>query len=114
MLLELHFRGLRFRSGVRVVEVRDLTRTVDGREVRGPIRNPIVRLGFRLFGRREQLRFLDVTCERMRRLTEEALRAGSDNDDVRQVAEDVTAHPAPGTGGINDELARNLDADAGI
>ncbi len=35
--------------------------------------NPFLRLGFRIFGRREQLRFYDSTCERLRRLTEQAL-----------------------------------------
>jgi uncharacterized protein (UPF0548 family) len=37
------------------------------------IRNPIVRLGFRLFGRREQIRFARVCGERMVRFTTEAL-----------------------------------------
>ena len=36
--------------------------------------NPIIRLGFRLFGRREQLKFLARTGERMARLTAAALR----------------------------------------
>lgn len=36
---------------------------------RAPDPNPVVRLGFRLFGRREQLRFYDATCRRMRALT---------------------------------------------
>ncbi len=40
---------------------------------RAPIRNPIVRLGFRLFGRREQVRFARVCGERMVRFTTEAL-----------------------------------------
>ena len=31
----------------------------------GRIPNPIVRLGFRLFGRREQMRFARRSCERM-------------------------------------------------
>ncbi len=31
----------------------------------GRIRNPIVRLGFRIFGRREQVRFAKSACERM-------------------------------------------------
>ena len=47
------------------------------RSRRARVPNPIVRLGFRLFGRREQLRFYDCTCERMRRLVEEALRRSS-------------------------------------
>jgi uncharacterized protein (UPF0548 family) len=36
---------------------------------RGPIRNPIVRAGFALFGRRTQLRFYARASERMRALT---------------------------------------------
>jgi len=39
------------------------------------ISNPVVRLGFRLFGRREQTRFARSACERMRRLTEAELAA---------------------------------------
>jgi uncharacterized protein (UPF0548 family) len=37
------------------------------------IRNPLIRLGFRLFGRGVQLRFARRACERMLRLTEEEL-----------------------------------------
>lgn len=40
---------------------------------RAPGGNPIARMGFRLFGRRQQLRFYERTCERMLRLTEEGL-----------------------------------------
>ena len=29
-----------------------------------------------------------------------------------KVAQEVTAHPAPGAGAVHDELVRNLDADA--
>jgi uncharacterized protein (UPF0548 family) len=38
-----------------------------------PIPNPVVRLGFRLLGRRKQKQFARRACKRMRRLTEEAL-----------------------------------------
>jgi uncharacterized protein (UPF0548 family) len=41
----------------------------------GEIANPIVRLGFRLFGRRVQLRFINRSLERMRRLVAEELGA---------------------------------------
>jgi len=116
MLLQARFHGLRFRLGVRVGEVHDETRDVDGRKVRvwgwnyrtltghlemgqidyevwkwldrgevefrisafsrpAHIPNPLVRLGFRLFGRREQIRFAHHACERMTRLTAEALQA---------------------------------------
>jgi uncharacterized protein (UPF0548 family) len=110
MLLILHFQGLRFHVGVRVGDVYDETRELDGRAGRvfgwnyrtlqghveqgqmdwqvwkfrdsgevlfrissfsRPARagNPLIRLGFRIFGRREQLRFLRLTAERMERLT---------------------------------------------
>jgi uncharacterized protein (UPF0548 family) len=36
---------------------------------RADIRNPVVRVGFRLFGRREQVRFARHACDRMARLT---------------------------------------------
>ena len=39
------------------------------------IDNPLLRLGFRLLGRRKQARFGRTACERMRRLTEDELRA---------------------------------------
>jgi uncharacterized protein (UPF0548 family) len=55
-----------------------------------PDRNPLVRLGFRLFGRREQLAFLHSTLERMRRLTETALREGG-GEPVERQAEELTA-----------------------
>lgn len=109
MLLEAKWHGLTFMFGVRVTDVVDDTRTVDGRSVRvwgwsyatleghleigqmdyelwkwldsgevefrihvvsrrAPVRNPLVRLGFRIFGRGQQLRFARHACERMRRL----------------------------------------------
>jgi uncharacterized protein (UPF0548 family) len=118
MLLEARWRGLTFRFGVRVTDVVDETRTVDGRPARvwgwsyatleghleigqmdyelwkwidtgevefrihafsrrAPVRNPIVGLGFRIFGRGEQLRFARHACERMSRLVELELDPGS-------------------------------------
>jgi uncharacterized protein (UPF0548 family) len=112
MLLVLHFHALRIPVGVRVGDVYDEDRELDGRpgrlfgwnygtleghvekgqmdwqvwkfpdsgEVLFRIRscsrpagggNLLVRIGFRLVGRREQLRFLKLTAERMARLTEE-------------------------------------------
>jgi uncharacterized protein (UPF0548 family) len=112
MLLVLHFHFLRIPLGVRVGDVYDETRMLDGRAGRvfgwnyrtleGHVErgqmdwqvwsfsdddvlfrissfaqpsgagNPFIRLGFRLFGRREQLRFLRMTAARMARLTAEA------------------------------------------
>jgi hypothetical protein len=43
----------------------------------GEIRNPIVRLGFRLFGRRVQLRFITNSLRRMRELVATDLAAGA-------------------------------------
>jgi hypothetical protein len=112
MLLVLHFHALRIPVGVRVGDVYDDDRELDGRPGRlfgwnyrtleghveqgqmdwqvwkfpdsGEVlfrihslsrpargRNPLVRIGFRLFGRKEQLRFLKLTAERMARSTEE-------------------------------------------
>jgi uncharacterized protein (UPF0548 family) len=42
------------------------------------ITNPIVRLGFHLFGRRQQTRFARNACERMRRLSKGELAAGGE------------------------------------
>lgn len=110
MLLEVRFRGLRFRCGVRVGDVLDEVRELDGRRVhvwgwgyrtleghleegqldyevwewedsgevefaihvvsrRAREGNFILRMGFRLFGRREQVRFAHRACERMVQLT---------------------------------------------
>lgn len=74
------------------------------RRARDP--NLIVRLGFRLFGRREQLRFYDSTCERMRRLVEEALR--SDAEAVRRTSRETTTYGEGGDEAAHEELARNV------
>jgi len=112
MLLVLHFCFLRIHVGVRVGDVYDTSRRLDGRVGRvfgwsyrtleghvergemnwqvwkfpdsGEVMfrifsfsqaagggNLLLRAGFRVFGRREQLRFLNMTAERMARLTRE-------------------------------------------
>jgi uncharacterized protein (UPF0548 family) len=117
VLLEVRFWGLRFRTGVRVGDVLDDERLVDGRPVRlwgwgyrtleghlergqmdysvwkwrdtgevefrvhaysrrAHVPNPLVRLGFRLFGRREQVRFARSLCRRMAALTAAVLAEG--------------------------------------
>jgi uncharacterized protein (UPF0548 family) len=128
MLLEVRFWKLvRFRFGVRVGAVVDLTRSEGGRDVRSwgwsyrtlqghlemgqmdyqvwkwldtgdvefrihvvsrpaQIPNPIIRWGFRLLGRREQVRFARRACERMARLL-----AG---EDVTRAADEVTVRAA--------------------
>jgi uncharacterized protein (UPF0548 family) len=113
MLLELRFLGLRIYAGVRVGDVYDEERELDGRPghvwgwnyrtLKGHVEqgqmdwqvwcfpepgevlfrisafskpardgNPILALGFRLFGRREQLKFLHRTSERMAHLAARA------------------------------------------
>ncbi|MDX6571546.1 MAG: hypothetical protein QOC86_702 [Gaiellales bacterium] len=59
---------------------------------RAPVSNPIIRLGFRIFGRREQLAFLHSTMRRMAELS--ALAAGdrSDADELRAASAELTAH----------------------
>jgi uncharacterized protein (UPF0548 family) len=56
-------------------------------------RNPLVRLGFRLFGRRQQLKFYRRACARMVRLTEAELERGSGGDPVPRVADRLTVQP---------------------
>jgi uncharacterized protein (UPF0548 family) len=75
------------------------------RRARDP--NPIVRVGFRLFGRREQLHFYDSTCERMRRLVEEALR--HDAEAVRRTSREMTTYRRGGHEAAHDRLARNVE-----
>ena len=123
MLLLLRYHGLRIRVGVRVGDVYDEERELDGRrgrvfgwnyrtleghvesgqmdwqvwkfpdtgEVmfrihsfsrRAPGGDPLLRVGFRLIGRREQLRFLKLTSERMARLTEERMGRPAPGDEA--------------------------------
>ena len=74
---------------------------------RAEIRNPLVRVGFILLGRREQLRFYDMTCRRMRSLTARALAEGPNGDAVRQAAAKLTPRPATGTS--PEEPARRIE-----
>jgi uncharacterized protein (UPF0548 family) len=56
------------------------------------IRNPLVRLGFRLFGRREQIRFARHACERMSRLVTAEL-AGKATPAVPRVEDTISVFP---------------------
>jgi uncharacterized protein (UPF0548 family) len=108
-----------FEQGEMHWEVRKSTETgevefglrAQSRRARDP--NPLMRIGFRLFGRREQLRFYDSTCERMRRLTAEALGPGPRGPAVRAVAQEVTARRVGADDAAHDELARNVEDPAG-
>lgn len=120
MLLEIRFLALRFHVGVRVVDVYDEPRSVDGLDARvsgwsyetldghfeqgrisyevwkwldsGEVEfrlsaysrpsgegSPIRRLGFRIVGRYQQLKFYRQACRRIRRLTEAHLAITSDS-----------------------------------
>jgi uncharacterized protein (UPF0548 family) len=57
------------------------------------IRNPLVRLGFRLFGRREQLRFARHACERMGALVSAEL-ARTAATSIPRAADSITLAPA--------------------
>ena len=57
------------------------------------IPNPIVRLGFRLFGRREQVRFARRACDRMARLTAAELERGRTGERVPRAADNVSVRP---------------------
>ncbi|MEX1141586.1 MAG: DUF1990 family protein [Thermoleophilaceae bacterium] len=57
------------------------------------IRNPIVRLGFRVFGRREQLRFARHARERMARLIAEELGVATGARRAARTADELTVRP---------------------
>jgi hypothetical protein len=69
---------------------------------RAPDRNLVLRLGFRLFGRREQLAFLHSTLARMERLTAAAMRGAPVDAD----AEALTARRGFDTAPAHARLAR--------
>lgn len=54
------------------------------------IPNPVVRLGFRLFGRREQLKFARHACHRMARLTAERLGTALPGPPVESAGESIS------------------------
>lgn len=72
-------------------------------------RGRLVRLGFRLFGRREQLAFLESTRQRMAALTEAALRDGT-GAATHAVGERLLARRARDTAAVHDELGRQARA----
>jgi uncharacterized protein (UPF0548 family) len=135
LLLEIRFLLLRFRVGVRIDDVHDETRELDGKRARlwgwtyrtleghlekgqmsyevwkwedtgevqfrihaisemAEIRNPFVRLGFRLVGRREQVKFARECGERMVRFTTEALEAGEEAEPEPAVVGGLAVSPS--------------------
>ncbi len=65
--------------------------------------NPLVRLGFRLFGRREQVRFARHACERMACLVAEELSQAGKGE-VPRAGDSVAVGPAPQANGLHDRL----------
>ncbi len=61
---------------------------------RSRVGNPIVRLGMRVFGRRQQVKFAKHACERMARLTAAALSDSDDAEGTRRVADEVSVRPS--------------------
>jgi uncharacterized protein (UPF0548 family) len=61
---------------------------------RAPAGNPIVRLGVRVFGRRQQVKFALHACERMARLTAAALERSDAADGTPRVADEVAVRPS--------------------
>jgi uncharacterized protein (UPF0548 family) len=74
---------------------------------RAPDRNAVIRLGFRLFGRREQVAFQHSTLKRMERLTRVALRRES-AEAVRREAAALTARRGFATDAAHEQLSRRL------
>jgi uncharacterized protein (UPF0548 family) len=73
------------------------------------IRNPVIRLGFRLLGGHERTAFLTSTNTRMRRLTELALESERAGDAVRNASPRLTARRLSPADPAHEQLARHLD-----
>ena len=61
---------------------------------RAPAGNPLVRLGVRVFGRRQQVKFARHACERMARLTAAALEQPDAAHERRLVSDEVAVRSA--------------------
>ena len=77
-----------------------------------PIRNPIVRLGFRLVRGHERQTFLESTKRRMLRFTELALSHESSTGQMREAAAALTSRPSSSDDPAHDALARNAGVEA--
>jgi uncharacterized protein (UPF0548 family) len=75
---------------------------------RAPDRNAVIRFGFQLFGRREQVAFQHSTLKRMERLTRVALRREGAEPVLRE-AEALTVRRGFRTDAAHQELGRRLE-----
>ena len=74
---------------------------------RARIPNPVVRAGFRLVGRREQLAFLHSTLRRMAVLTALAVDPTAGREQIREAGEELTARGGA-TSGSQERLAQQV------
>jgi uncharacterized protein (UPF0548 family) len=70
------------------------------------VRNPLVRLGFRIFGRHKQVEFAKRACRRMACLTAEELGRPVAGPRVPRTSEQLSV--APADGGVGERLERQL------
>jgi uncharacterized protein (UPF0548 family) len=76
-----------------------------------PVRNPVIRIGFRLVKGRERRAFLDSTRERMRTFVKVALEHEGDGaSPVREAAARITARGSVAQDGAPEQLADQLRA----
>jgi uncharacterized protein (UPF0548 family) len=73
------------------------------------VANPFVRLGFRIFGRHEQVLFAKRACRRMARLVAEELGRPAAGAPVERAADSLSVGPAR-TGELGDRLDRQMQA----
>ena len=62
---------------------------------RARVGNPIVRLGARVFGRRQQVKFARHACDRMARLTAARLEGRDGDEGAPRLADEVAVEPVP-------------------
>ncbi len=79
---------------------------------RAPDPNVVIRLGFALLGRREQLAFYRSTMQRMVRLTEAALR-DEDGESIRRTSDQLTGRRGFGTAPAHEELRKRVGRPGG-
>jgi uncharacterized protein (UPF0548 family) len=72
------------------------------------IPNPLVRLGFRLFGRGQQRRFARHACRRMERLVRAELEAGAGAAAVPRLADALAVQPASEAEQLGGRLRRRI------
>lgn len=75
------------------------------------ISNPLVRVGFWLFGMRQRRKFFRRACERMLKLTEAELGYGDEGKHIARAAADLQVRPATEKKAAGERLARHAQPD---